>query len=136
MDSGRFSDFTVLILRITIGVIFAAHGAQKLFGLFGGSGIEGFANMLGGLGFAPAIFWAWTAAIAEGIGGLFLIAGVLPRLSALAIGITMLVAVATIHGAKGLFASKGGFEYQLLILSVCVSIIMTGSGRFSLFNKF
>ena len=91
--------------------------------------------MLSGMGFAPAEIWAWVLAIAESLGGVFLILGILPKLSALTIAVIMIVAIVKIHGPKGFFMMKGGFEYQLLILSACITIMITGSGKYSLFNK-
>jgi len=131
----NLSNFAIFILRATLGVIFLVHGLQKLFGVFGGSGIEGFTQMLAGLNFAPANFWAWLVAIIEALGGLFLIFGILPRLSSALIAVIMVVAIAKIHAANGLFAMKGGFEYQLLIVAVCLLFVFTGGGKFSLLNK-
>ncbi len=135
MEAKKLS-WAIFILRLCLGVIFVAHGLQKVFGLFGGPGIEGFSKMITGIGANPALFWAWAVAIVELLGGIFLILGVLPRLSAAAIGVVMIVAIITIHGAKGFFMSGGGFEYQLLILAACLSLALTGAGKFSLFNKF
>lgn len=136
MDQSKSRDIAIFILRLCLGIIFVAHGLQKVFGLFGGPGIEGFAKMVAGVGANPALFWAWAVAIVELLGGIFLILGILPRLSAAAIGAIMIVAIVAIHGGKGFFMSAGGFEYQLLILGVCLSIVLTGAGKISLFNKF
>jgi len=135
MREDTFFDTALFILRLSLGAIFIAHGLQKAFGLFGGPGIEGFSKMLAGIGANPVIFWAWAVALVELIGGIFLILGILPRLSAAAIGVVMIVAVAAIHSAKGFFASAGGFEYPLLILAVCLAIVLSGAGRLSIFNK-
>ena len=131
----NLSNFAIFILRATLGVIFLVHGLQKLFGVFGGSGIEGFTQMLAGLNFAPANFWAWLVAIIEALGGLFLIFGILPRLISALIAVIMIVAITKIHAANGFLAAQGGFEYQLLILTVCILFILTGGGKFSLLNK-
>lgn len=128
-------DTAILVLRLAVGVIFVAHGAQKLFGAFGGGGIEGLTQMLSGLGFGMPLFWAWALAISEFLAGIFLIVGVLPRLSASLIAIIMVVAITTVHGPEGFFAMQGGFEYQLLTIAACVSLILTGAGKFSLFDK-
>ncbi|MGD9015629.1 MAG: DoxX family protein [Candidatus Omnitrophota bacterium] len=135
MIKGNLSSIAIFILRVTLGVIFLAHGLQKLFGVFGGSGIEGFSQMLAGLNLTPANFLAWLVAIIEALGGLFLIFGILPRLSSALIAVIMAVAIAKIHAANGFFAMKGGFEYQLLILAVCLLFVFTGGGKFSLLNK-
>ena len=125
-----------LVLRVAVAVIFIAHGAQKVFGAFGGKGIVAFSESVARLGFAPPLFWAWTAALTEFIFGICLILGVLPRLSAAMLSVIMLVAIVKIHGPNGLFAMNGGFEFQMLILASCISLILTGAGRISLFNKF
>ena len=135
MDRSSLIDASIFILRVAVGAIFLIHGMQKLFGVFGGGGIEGTTQMVSNMGFTPVVLWTWALLIAEFLGGLFLILGVLPRLSALSIAIVMLVAIIKIHGPKGFFAMQGGFEYQMLILASCISIILTGGGRFSLFNK-
>ncbi|MGB3112659.1 MAG: DoxX family protein [Candidatus Omnitrophota bacterium] len=135
MGSARFDDVAIFILRVTVGAILLAHGLQKLLGAFGGPGIQGTATMLSGMGFAPAEIWAWVLALGESLGGLFLILGILPKLSALAIAVVMIVAIVRVHGPKGFFMMKGGFEYPLLILSVCITIMITGAGKYSLFNK-
>ncbi len=136
MNMDNLTNIAILVLRIAVGVIFLAHGMQKLFGAFGGSGIEGFSGMLKGLGFAAPVFWSWVAAIAEGLGGLFLLLGVIPRISAALIAIVILVAIAKVHGPKGFFMMQGGFEYQFLILMTCIALMFTGGGKLSLFNKF
>jgi putative oxidoreductase len=136
METHKLTDIALFIIRVAVGAIFVAHGMQKLFGAFGGSGIDGFASMLTNLGFTAPVFWAWVAALAEGAGGLFLILGVLPRISAGLIAATMVVAIVAVHGPKGFFAMKGGFEYQFLILMVCSALMITGSGKLSLYNKF
>ncbi|MFC1658291.1 DoxX family protein [Candidatus Omnitrophota bacterium] len=135
MEKGNLANIAILFLRVALGVIFLAHGLQKLVGAFGGGGIEGVSRMMQGLHFAPANFWAWVVALVESVGGLFLILGVLPRLSAALIAVVMVVAIAKVHFANGLFAAKGGFEFALLILATCLFFIATGAGKFSLFNR-
>lgn len=136
MDRTHYVDYGMLLLRIAVGVIFMAHGAQKIFGIFGGSGVDGFSQMLAGLGFTRQLFWAWAIALLEALGGLFLLLGVLPRTSAGLISIIMLVAIVKVHGPKGFFMSEGGFEYQLLILMTCLTIMFVGAGKISLFDRF
>ncbi|MFH1354824.1 MAG: DoxX family protein [Candidatus Omnitrophota bacterium] len=125
-----------LVLRVSLGAIFAGHGLQKCFGLFGGSGINGFSKMLSGMGFTPALFWAYLAAYLELIGGLFLILGILVRTSASLLLILIAVAALKVHIAKGFFLSAGGFEYTLIIAAVCFALIITGAGKYSFYNKF
>jgi len=136
MERDTLIDIAVLILRLAVGVIFVAHGMQKLFGAFGGGGIDGLAKLLENIGLAAPVFWAWVAAIAEGAGGLFLLLGVVPRISAGMILIVMTVAIVKVHGSNGFFLRDGGFEYPFLILMNCATLMLIGSGKFSLFNKY
>jgi putative oxidoreductase len=129
------TDLAILILRVTVGVIFFAHGLQKLFGIFGGPGINGTASMLNGMGFAPAEIWAWALAVAETAGGFFLILGIMPKLCSFVIAAIMVIAIVKVHGPKGFFMMKGGFEYQLLIISACISLMISGGGKYSVFDK-
>ncbi|MCX5700029.1 MAG: DoxX family protein [Candidatus Omnitrophica bacterium] len=125
-------DLAILILRLGLGIMFVAHGLQKAFGLFDGPGIAGFSGMLSGLGFNPPIFWAYIAAYAELIGGLFLILGFLSRGSAAMLLVLIIVATWKVHLAKGFFLSQGGFEYTFIIAVVCLSLILLGPGKFSI----
>ena len=135
MSGTKLADVGILILRITLGVIFLAHGLQKLLGAFSGPGIKGTASMLSGIGFTPPEIWAWVLASAETVGGLFLILGILPKTCAFVIAIIVIIAIVRIHGPKGFFITKGGFEYQLLMLSACIYIMITGGGKYSLLDK-
>lgn len=136
MANDNLSSLATLVLRVTLGVIFVAHGLQKTFGVFDGSGIEGVSKMLEGMGFVQPILWAWVLSMSELIGGLFLILGIMPRISSALIVIIMGVAIAKIHGPKGFFAAKGGFEFQLLILASSLYILINGGGKFSFFDKY
>lgn len=130
------ADLATLVLRIPMGVMFMAHGLQKCFGLFGGSGITGFSGMLEKIGLVPALFWAYLAGYTELISGLFLILGLFPRAASFSLLILMAVATVKVHLPSGFFLSNGGLEYNLIISSVLVSLMMTGSGKHSLLNKF
>lgn len=136
MTSISLQNTGLFLIRMALGVIFIAHGAQKLFGAFGGPGIEQVTVMVKGLGFQPPLLWAYLLAGAEFFGGLLLLLGVIPRISAASIAFAMLVAIIKIHGANGLFAANQGFEYQLLILMTCLAIVLSGAGKISLFDKF
>lgn len=136
MEKISITDIAFLILRIAVGIIFVAHGLQKVFGLFGGPGITGFSELMKSLGFMPPVLWAYIAGIGELGGGVFLILGILPRLSAAVIMVIMFVAVVFVHSKGGYFAMNGGFEYPLFILMVAVSIMLSGGGKLSLFNRF
>ncbi len=127
--------WALLVLRVVLGIIFIAHGLQKLAGMFGGPGIAGAAKMFENFGFTYPFFWAWVVSIVETAGGAFLALGIIPRISAGLIGITMIVAIVKVHRPNGFFMMQNGFEYQLLILAACIAIIITGAGKFSVCNK-
>lgn len=127
-------DLGILVLRLGVGVMFAAHGLQKAFGFFGGPGINGFSKMLAGLGFAPAVFWALLAAYVELLGGAFLVLGVFTRASAGLLFILMATAAVKVHLGKGFFLSNGGFEYVFVIAASCLALILLGPGKYSIFE--
>jgi len=129
-------DLGILVLRLGLGIMFTGHGAQKAFGLFSGPGIAGFSKMLSGLGFAPAVFWAYLAAYVELIAGAFLIFGICVRSSAILLLILISVAAIKVHLAKGFFLSAGGFEYTFIIAAICIALIFLGAGKFAIIGKF
>ena len=120
-----------LPLRLAVGVIFTAHGAQKLFGWFGGYGLEGTAGFMSSLGLEPGILLAALAGGAEFFGGLLLIMGLLVRPAALVLSITMVVAIVSAHLENGLFASNNGYEFALALLATSVALIFRGAGSLS-----
>lgn len=124
------TDIALLLLRGVSGSVFAFHGAQKLFGLFGGPGLNGFAGYLGSIGIPFPMANAWLAAGAEFFGGLALILGVRVGLAAVPLVITMLVACFALR-AHGFDAQKGGFEFPLTLAVVTTSIGLLGAGRFA-----
>ena len=121
-----------LVLRVPVGIIFAAHGAQKLFGWFGGYGLEGTGQFFDSIGLAPGYLMALLAGAAEFFGGLALIAGLLVRPAAAALAFAMLVAIVSVHWGKGFFVASGGLEYALALLAAALSLAFSGAGRFSL----
>lgn len=120
-----------LALRIPVGIIFAAHGAQKLFGWFGGHGLEGTGQFFGSIGLNPGYLMALLAGAAEFFGGLALIAGVLVRPAAASLAFAMLVAIFAVHFGKGFFMDKGGYEYALALFAASLSLLFSGAGRLS-----
>lgn len=120
-----------LTLRVPIGVILAAHGAQKLFGWFGGYGLEGTGQWMASQGFTPGYVMALLAGSAEFFGGLALILGFLTRPAAAVTAFTMLVAM-TVHLNNGLFISNNGYEFALSLLAVTTALAFMGGGKFSL----
>ena len=123
-----------LAMRLSAGIIFAAHGAQKLFGWFGGYGLEGTGQWMASIGLEPGYLMALLAGSAEFFGGLALILGVLTRPAALALGVTMVVAIVTVHLQNGLFMSNNGYEFGLSLLAISVALVFSGAGRFAIDN--
>ena len=127
-------DWGILVLRLGVGIMFMAHGLQMAFGLFGGPGVKGFSGMLAGLGFVPAIFWSYVASYTVLLGGLFLIVGIQTRPVAALLLIFIITAGIKVHLSKGFFLSNGGFEYTFVIAAACLALILSGSGKFSIFR--
>jgi len=121
----------LLILRLVVGLTMAAHGAQKLFGWFGGYGLAGTGGFLEQLGFVPGRRHALFAGLAEFGGGLLLALGLATPLAAMLITSVMFVAIATVHIKHGFFNSNQGYEYNLTVAVVAVSVAMIGAGPFS-----
>jgi putative oxidoreductase len=129
-------DIATAILRLVLGVVFFAHGAQKMLGWFGGYGFSGTMGFFTGTMHIPAPL-AFLAIAAEFFGGLGLILGFLTRIAAFGITVNMVVAIATVHSAFGFFMNwsgtqKGeGIEYHLLTLATTVFLMIRGAGAFS-----
>jgi len=117
-------DISLLVLRVIVGVIMAAHGAQKLFGVFGGGGMQPLVDNIGML--------AYPVAIGEFFGGLGMVVGFLARFSAVANIVIMIGAIAMVHAKNGFFLSNGGYEYNLALIGLLVPIVLVGPGRYSL----
>lgn len=124
--------YGISLLRIVTGLTFAAHGAQKLFGWFGGYGLEGVAQWMESIGLTPGYPLALLAGSAEFFGGLALLAGLLVRPAAVSLLITMLVAAVTVHWANGFFITNNGFEYAMVLGLISAVLIVEGAGKLSL----
>jgi putative oxidoreductase len=122
----------LLILRVVVGLTLAGHGAQKVFGWFGGSGMAGWIGVVEKLRIRPAQPWAWIAALAELVGGLLFALGFLSPLGSFAIAGSMLVAMAAVHWPKGFWNTKGGIEFNLAIVAAVIAVALTGPGTYSL----
>lgn len=120
-----------LALRIPVGIIFVAHGAQKLFGWFGGYGLEGTGQWMDSIGLSPGYLMALLAGGAEFLGGLALIIGLLVRPASAALAFAMLIAIFSVHFQNGLFMSNNGYEFGLALLAASVSLLFSGAGRAS-----
>ncbi|MEM5533336.1 DoxX family protein [Pseudoalteromonas arctica] len=123
-----------LILRVPVGLILAAHGAQKLFAWFGGYGLEGTGQWMVSIGLEPGYWLAMMAGSAEFFGGIALAIGLLTRPAAVVAGFTMLIAIFSVHITNGLFMANNGYEYALTLLVVTVVLAIQGAGSFSLDN--
>jgi putative oxidoreductase len=129
-------DWTLTLLRLVMGVIFFAHGAQKVLGWFGGYGFSGTMGYFTNVAHIPAPF-AFLAICAEFLGGLGLLLGALGRIAAFGIACNMVVAIMMVHHNFGLFMNwtgqqKGeGFEFHLLAIAIAVVLMARGSGAFS-----
>ncbi len=130
------NDCPLAVVRITLGAVMFAHGAQKMLGWFGGNGFSGTMGFFTHMGI-PAVF-AFLAIAAEFFGGIGLILGLLGRVAAFGILCNMLVAVFMVHASNGFFMNwsgqkKGeGFEYHLLAIAMAVAVMIGGSGAISL----
>ena len=121
---------TSLLIRLTVGLAFFLHGAQKVFGWFEGSGLEKWSEYLASKNYSKPV--AYFAAYVEMIAGILLIVGIFTKLSSVSMLIFMLFAVWIAHLEKGYFSNKGGYEYQLLLIVSCVVLIVLGGGEYSL----
>src|ERR1700681_2554422 len=122
----------LLVLRVVVGLTLAGHGAQKVFGWWGGPGLKAWTEGVAKMRIRPAVPFAWLAALAELGGGLILAAGFLSPLGSLAIIGTMLVAIATVHWPNGFWNTKRGYEFNLTIVAAAVAIGLTGPGNYSI----
>jgi putative oxidoreductase len=125
-------DVGLLVLRLVLGVIFIGHGAQKLFGSFGGPHISGFAKMLEQLGVRPARPMAILAGLAEFVGGILMMLGFLTPLAAVALIVVMIVAILTVHLRNGFFKTNGGYEFNLALAGMALVLLIAGAGGYSI----
>ena len=126
----------LLILRIFVGLALAGHGAQKLFGWWGGPGVRGFVGHLTRMRFRPASLWVAGAIGTEVGGGLLLALGLLSPLGSVGVGAAMLMAIVAVHWGKGFFGQGGGVEVPLLYLVPAAVLGITGPGSYSLDSLF
>ena len=120
----RTQQLGIAILRIVVGIVFAAHGAQKLFTI----GFGGVTHMFQGLGIPYPHIAAIVVTLVEFVGGIALILGLVTLYAALLLAIDMAVAVGKVHLHNGFFSSKGGYEFPLTLLAACVALALTGPG--------
>jgi putative oxidoreductase len=122
----------LLVLRSVVGLVLAAHGAQKLFGWFGGHGLAGTGHFFEGLGFRPGRAFAAAAGVTEFLGGLLIAIGFLGPVGPALVLATMIVAAVSVHAGNGLFAMTNGIEVPLLYGVAAVALAFSGPGSYSL----
>lgn len=125
-------DIGLLVLHAVVGLAFAAHGAQKLFGLFGGHGIEGTAGFFEQIGLRPGKLHAWASGIAEFGGGTLIALGLFVPFAAAALIAVMVAAVLTVHLQNGFFNTENGYEYNLELIAAAFALAAIGAGEWSL----
>lgn len=124
--------YGITIMRIIGGIIFTAHGAQKLFGWFGGFGLAGVSGWLESIGLYPGLFWALLSGSAEFFGGLALIVGLLVRPLAIVLSVNLLVAIFAVNIGNGFFMATDGIEFALAMLAISIALLVEGAGKLSL----
>lgn len=125
-------DTGLLIIRLVIGLAFVGHGAQKLFGSFGGHGLKGTGGWFESIGMKPGVTMALLAGLAEFVGGALFTLGFLTPLAGIMIAGTMLIAIVKVHGPNGFWSTQNGYEYNLVLLAASIAIAMAGPGRYSI----
>jgi putative oxidoreductase len=127
-------DLALFALHFVVGALFFAHGTQKLFGWFGGYGIDGTAGFMEQLSMRPARLHAVAAGLAETVGGILLALGLFTPIGAAMVIAVMVTAIITVHGTKGFFTSDGGYEFNLVLIAVAFALAGVGPGAWSLDN--
>lgn len=123
----------LLVIRLIVGLIMAGHGAQKLFGWFGGYGLKGTGGWLESIGVKPGVLMAAIAGLVELVGGLMFAAGVFTPVAAAMIVIIMLVAMFKVHAQNGFWVTSNGIEYNLVLIAIAVGVALIGPGAYVLF---
>jgi putative oxidoreductase len=122
----------LLLVRLVVGLLFVGHGAQKLFGWFGGYGPKGTGGWMESVGIKPGVAMAVIAGLMELVGGALLALGLFTPLAAVLIILTMIGAIVKVHGKNGIWATANGYEYQLVLIALSIGIALTGAGAYSL----
>ncbi len=130
------SNLAVFILRLVVGGLMAGHGAQKLFGSFGGPGLEGTSGFMEMLGLKPGRYWAWLAALSEFGGGALTLLGFLNPLGPIGIIGSMAMATTTAHGGKPIWVTEGGAELPVTNIAAATALMLSGPGKWSFDNAF
>ena len=124
-------DVALLVLRVGVGLIFAVHGAQKLFGLWNGPGFSGWTAAMTHMGYRPAVAFAAVSAGAEFVGGLLLAIGLFTPLAAFVLVAQSVVIIGAAHWRSGFFNKDNGYEFPLALATGVVAILFAGAGALS-----
>lgn len=125
-------DVGLFIIRVVIGILMIGHGAQKLFGMFGGYGVKGTAGWMESLGLKPGVIMAVGAGITELVGGVLFTIGLWTWVGAILLIIPMIMAIAKVHGANGVWATQNGYEYNVVLIAVALGVALIGAGEISI----
>jgi putative oxidoreductase len=129
-------DLALLILRLVVGLLFAGHGAQKLFGVFGGGGLDSTAGTFDSIGLRPGWLHARAAGTAEFAGGLLIALGLFTPFAAAALIGVMIAAILTVHAKNGIWNTNQGYEFNLVMIAAVLALAGAGAGAWSLDNAF
>lgn len=122
----------LLIIRLVVGLIFAAHGAQKLFGWFGGYGPKGTGGWMESIGIKPGVAAAVMAGLVEFVGGIAFASGLFTPVVAVLLALTMIVAMIKVHAPNGFWATANGVELNVILMVVLIGVAFTGAGAYSI----
>ena len=126
------TDLALALARTVVGLVIAAHGAQKVFGAWGGPGLRGWTEGMARMGMRPARFWGLVTALTEFVGGIALAAGFLVPITAALVTVQMATALARVHWPKGFWVGKGGIEFTLVLLAIAAINGVAEPGAWSL----
>ncbi len=126
------ADYGLLFIRVILGLTMMGHGAQKLFGWFGGHGLKGTGGWLESIGIRPGVLMAFIAGAGELLGGLLFGLGLFTWIGTLLIVGTMVVAIGSVHGKNGYWVTQNGYEYNLMLIVIAIAVAMIGAGSISL----
>ncbi|WP_057913120.1 DoxX family protein [Peribacillus muralis] len=125
-------DTGLLIIRLVIGLTFVGHGAQKLFGWFGGYGLKGTGGWMESIGIKPGVFAAGMAGLVELLGGIAFAVGLFTPIAAILLSLTMVMAIVKVHGQNGFWSTSNGYEFNLILIAVFVGVALIGAGQYSI----
>jgi putative oxidoreductase len=122
----------LLLIRLVVGLAFVGHGAQKLFGWFGGYGLKKTASVMDSIGMKPGLLSAVAAGLIEFVGGAAFAAGLFTLAAAVLLSLTMVIAIVKVHGKNGFWITNNGYEFNLILIAVFIGVALIGAGEYSL----